>query len=222
MILCDLPYGTTACKWDIVIPFDLLWKEYKRITKEDGICCLFGTEPFSSSLRFSNLAYYKYDLIWDKGKRSNPLLAKKRPMSSHENISVFYDKSSRYNPQFSVGTPYKAPRTGGCHTNSIVGNNKSQGEFKQKDNNGYRYPLSIMKYSIHCGSKLHPTQKPTELLEYLIKTYTREGELVLDNCCGSGSTAIAAINTKRDYIMIEKEEKYFSITKERIKNHATI
>lgn len=113
MILCDLPYGTTACKWDVVIPFEPLWEQYKRIIKSGGVFCLFGAEPFSSLLRIINLKMYRYDLVWNKQKGSNPLLAKKRPMSSHENISVFYDKFGTYNPQYTVGTPYKAPRTGG-------------------------------------------------------------------------------------------------------------
>ena len=216
MILCDLPYGTTACKWDIVIPFEPLWEQYNRIIKSGGVFCLFGAEPFSSLLRISNLKMYRYDLVWNKQKGSNPLLAKKRPMSSHENISVFYDKFGTYNPQYTVGTPYKAPRTGGTHTNSIVGNNKEQGEFRQKDNDGFRYPLSILEYSIHCGSKLHPTQKPLSLCEYLIKTYTNEDDTVLDNCMGSGTTGVACKNLSRNFIGIELDPEYFKIAEKRI------
>ena len=214
MILCDLPYGKTACKWDTIIPFNLLWEQYERIIKDSGAIALFGSEPFSSYLRMSNIKQYKYDWVWDKGKGANPLLAKKQPMRSYENIMVF--NSGVYYPQMRKGTPYKAPRTGGAHTNSIVGNNKEQGGFKQKDNDGTRYPLAILPYSIHCGSKLHPTQKPVALLEYLIKTYTLEGETILDNCMGSGSTGVACVNTNRNFIGIEKEEKYFNIAKKRI------
>ena len=253
MILCDLPYGTTACKWDVVIPFnkyvqigekviyeqeyvfdkmksgvsykealedflsiskDGLWEQYKRIIKNRGAIVLFGSEPFSSYLRMSNIKQYRYDWVWDKGKGTNPFLAKKQPMRSYENIMVF--NSGVYYPQMREGTPYKGRRTGGAHTNSIVGNNKEQGDFKQKDNDGTRYPLAILPYSIHCGSKLHPTQKPVALLEYLIKTYTLEGETVLDNCMGSGSTGIACINTKRNFIGIEKDDKYFEIASKRI------
>ncbi|MCB0496283.1 MAG: site-specific DNA-methyltransferase [Cyclobacteriaceae bacterium] len=216
MILCDLPYGTTKCKWDTVIPFDSLWKLYKRCIKSGGVICLFGAEPFSSYLRLSNIKMYRYDLIWNKQKGSNPLLVKKRPMSSHENISIFYDKFGTYNPQLSEGKSYKAPRTGGTHTNSIVGNNKKQGDFKQKDNEGFRYPLSILPYSIHCGSKLHPTQKPLLLCEHLIKTYTNEGDTVLDNCMGSGTTGVACKNLNRNFIGIELDPEYFKIADKRI------
>ena len=220
MVLCDLPYGTTACKWDVVIPFEPLWEQYKRIIKDRGAIVLFGSEPFSSYLRMSNIKQYKYDWVWDKGKGANPYLAKKQPMRSYENIMVF--NSGVYYPQMREGTPYKGRRTGGAHTNSIVGNNKEQGGFKQKDNNGTRYPLAILPYSIHCGSKLHPTQKPVALLEYLIKTYTLEGETVLDNCMGSGSTGVACINTNRNFIGIEKfpvkknDPDYFGIASKRI------
>jgi len=216
MILCDLPYGITACKWDIVIPFESLWEHYNRIIKMGAVISLFGTEPFSSFLRLSNIKMYRYDLIWDKGKGSNPLLAKRRPMNSHENISIFFSQFRVYNPQFTIGKPYKAPRTGGTHTNSIIGNNKEQGDFRQKDNNGFRYPLSILPYSIHCGSKLHPTQKPVKLCEYLIKTYTNEGENVLDNCMGSGTTGVACKNLNRNFIGIELDPEYFKIAENRI------
>jgi site-specific DNA-methyltransferase (adenine-specific) len=220
MILCDLPYGTTKCAWDIIIPFDLLWEQYKRIIKDKGCIALFGQEPFSSYLRLSNIDWYKYDWIWDKGKGSNPLLAKKRPMASFEKISIF--NAGIYYPQMRVGKPYKAPRTGGAHTNSIIGNNKEQGDFRQKDNPGLYYPLSILPFSIHCGSKLHPTQKPVALLEYLIKTYTLEHELILDNTMGSGSTGVACINTNRDFIGIENDEKYFSIAQMRLEEEAAV
>jgi site-specific DNA-methyltransferase (adenine-specific) len=216
MVLCDPPYGTTACKWDVIIPFEPMWKELKRIIKDKGCIALFGSEPFSSKLRLSNLEDYKYDWIWNKGKGSNPLLSKKRPMSSFENISIF--NAGIYYPQMRKGKPYKAPRTGGNHTNSIIGNNEKQGEFRQKDNpEGEYFPLSILPFSIHCGSKLHPSQTPVDLFSYLINTYTKEGELILDFTAGSGTTAISCLQTKRNYILIEKDKSYFNIIKERIK-----
>lgn len=222
MILCDLPYGTTACPWDSVIPFDALWEQYDRLIKPKGAIALFGQEPFSSYLRLSNIKNYKYDWIWDKGKGSNPLLAKKRPMGSFEKISVF--NAGIYYPQMRVGKPYKAPRTGGNHSNRIIGNEKgSQGTFRQKDNpEGLYYPLSILPFSIHCGSKLHPTQKPVELLEYLIKTYTLEGETVLDNTMGSGSTGVACIHTNRNFIGHELDRKYFDIAKNRLEKEKVL
>jgi len=219
MILTDLPYGSTACAWDVIIPFDKLWEQYNRIIKPKGAIVLFGQEPFSSLLRMSNLANYKYDWIWDKGKGSNPLLAKKRPMSSFEKISVF--NAGIYYPQMRQGKPYKAPRTGGAHSNRIVGRKRSdeQGDFKQKDNTeGLYYPLSILPFSIHCGSKLHPTQKPVELLEYLIKTYTLEGETVLDSTMGSGSTGVACISTNRNFIGMELDKNYFDMALNRLES----
>jgi len=219
LVLTDPPYGTTACKWDSVIPFEPMWAQLKRVAKKNAAIVLFGNEPFSSYLRMSNIKQYKYDWVWDKGKGSNPFLAKKQPMRSYENIMVF--SSGVYYPQMRKGTPYKAPSTGGAHTNSIVGNNKKQGSFKQKDNDGTRYPLAILPYSIHCGSKLHPTQKPVALLEYLIRTYTQEGETVLDFTMGSGSTGVACVNTGRNFIGIELDEGYYNIAEKRIENART-
>mgnify|MGYP000870010325 CR=1 FL=1 len=152
--------------------------------------------------------------MWNKGKGSNPLLAKKQPMRSYELISIFNSKI--YYPQMRPGKPYKAPRTGGCRTNSIVGATKDKEGFQQKDNDGWYYPLAILDYSIHCGSKVHPTQKPTALLEYLIKTYTMESEMVLDFTMGSGSTGVACVNTNRKFIGIELEKKYYDIACQRI------
>lgn len=218
MILCDLPYGTTACKWDVVIPFEPLWEQYKRIIKKNGAIVLFGSQPFTSALVMSNPKMFKYEWVWDKGRGSNPLLSKKQPMKSHENVLVFSQSQTIYNPQMTEGKPYQIPKTGGNRTNRIT-NAKDNENFSQKTDPTKRFPLTIQKHSIHCGSKLHPTQKPVTLLEYLIKTYTNEGELVLDNCIGSGSTAIACINTKRKWIGMEKEEKYVEIAKERIRKH---
>lgn len=214
MILADLPYGTTACKWDVVIPFEPLWEQYNRVIKDRGCVALFGSEPFSSYLRMSNIKKYKYDWVWNKGKGSNPFLAKKQPMRSYELISIFNSKI--YYPQMRPGKPYKAPRTGGCRTNSIVGATKDKEGFQQKDNDGWYYPLAILDYSIHCGSKVHPTQKPVALLEYLIRAYTLEGETVLDNVMGSGSTGVACVNTNRDFIGIELDQHYYEVACKRI------
>lgn len=208
MILCDLPYGTTACSWDSVIPFKDLWKQYERIIKDNGAIALFGSEPFSTKLRSSNLKIYKYDWIWQKPKGSGFLSAKKRPLKNHEIISIFYKKQPTYNPQMTKGKPYK-------NKQGYIGEYlKSSTKRVETENHGTRYPVTVQPFKLNTG--LHPTQKPVELLEYLIKTYTNEGETVLDNCMGSGSTGVACINTNRNFIGIELEEKYFKIAKERI------
>ena len=210
MILCDLPYGTTVCKWDTIIPFDKLWEQYNRIIKDNGAIVLFGNEPFSSQLRLSNLKNYKYDWVWDKKRGSNFATVKIRPFNSFENIMVFYKKQPTYNPQMWKSTPYT------CNQ-GYVGEAKQTGLYRDNVitvNNGDRYPLTILSFSKETG--LHPTQKPVALLEYLIKTYTNEGDVVLDNCMGSGSTGVACVNTNRNFIGIELDENYFKIAKERI------
>ena len=217
MILADLPYGTTACKWDTIIPFEPLWEQYERVIKDNGAIVLFGSEPFSSHLRLSNLKRYKYDWIWEKAIGANPLLCKKQPMRYHENISVFYKKQCVYNPQMTIGKMRdKKPKTWGDKTDEIYGGALSNFKGKSNVNNLY-YPRSYQYFSnANQKDKLHPTQKPVELLEYLIKTYTNEGETVLDNVMGSGSTGVACINTNRNFIGIELDEDYFEIAKKRI------
>ena len=213
MILCDLPYGTTSQKWDVIIPFDKLWEQYERIIKNNGAIVLTGAEPFSSLLRTSNLKIYKYDWVWDKVKGTGYLNAKKQPMRNHEIVSVFYKEQCIYNPQKTFG-----------HNKKVSFRKKElQAEVYGKTNQDYlyesteRYPRSIQVFSTDTqNSSLHPTQKPVALFEYLIKTYTNEGDLVLDNCAGSFTTAIAALNTKRNYICMEKEQKYFEIGEKRI------
>lgn len=222
MILCDLPYGTSACKWDTVIPFEDLWREYERIIKDDGAIVLFGSEPFSSNLRMSNLKLYKYDWKWEKPSGANFLNFKYQPAKVHEDIMVFgkmatsYSKKGTmiYNPQMEEGKPYsqKSGKQKQDYGNSTV---RTPIEQVITENKGTRYPRSIQKFSLD-KDKLHPTQKPVALLEYLIKTYTNENDVVLDNCMGSGSTCIAAINTGRQYIGFELDEHYFEIAKERI------
>ena len=220
MILCDLPYGTTACKWDMIIPFEPLWKEYKRIIKDRGCIALFGSEPFSSHLRMSNIKNYKYDWIWNKNKGSNIMLAKKQPLKIHENISIF--NSNIYFPQkTSVIVKIRDKRKEKEYINRIDGAVTPKGPIKYSTDYdpSKKYPVSIQYFSNHREKEyvLHPTQKPVTLLEYLIKTYTLENETILDICMGSGSTGVACVNTNRNFIGIEKEENYFSISKKRIK-----
>ena len=211
MVLADLPYGTTACKWDTCIPFEPLWEQYKHIIKSNGAIALFGSEPFSSRLRMSNIKWYKFDFIWEKPQGVDPLLSAKRPLNNIECISVFYKKQPTYNPQFSDGKPYKTTRDKKervCEINSHT--------FRKTttENSGYRYPMRILKFGRQTG--LHPTQKPVALLEYLIRTYTNEGETVLDNVMGSGSTGVACVNTGRNFIGMELDPGYFEIAKRRI------
>lgn len=212
MILCDLPYGTTENKWDNVIDLELLWDGYRRIIKDNGAIVLFAQTPFDKVLGSSNLKMLRYEWIWEKHAPTGFLNAKKMPLKVHENILVFYKKLPIYNPQFTDGKPYTAKQ--GTHSSNYG---------KRKDNvvsinDGYRYPRDILKFK-HDKERLHPTQKPVELLEYLIKTYTNENMLVLDNCMGSGSTGIACLNTNRRFIGIELDKAYFQIAEDRIKNH---
>ena len=215
MILCDLPYGTTKCKWDDIIPFELLWKEYERIIKDNGAIVLTGSQPFTSALVMSNPKMFKYEIIWNKVTVSNPMLAKKQILKSHENILVFYKKQSTYNPQMEKG---KMWRRGGSNTTKSRALDIDMKRTYEDDKTDLKYPKSIQTFSNADNTKrVHPTQKPVPLFEYLIRTYTNEGETVLDNCLGSGTTAVACINTNRDFIGIEKEWDYCEIANERIK-----
>ena len=211
MIICDLPYGTTACKWDSIIPFEELWKGYCRIIKDDGAIILFGSEPFTSILICSQISLFRYDLIWDKQKGCDFLNANRKPLKSHENILVFYKKSPTYNKQYWYSTPYK--KINGNKKQSSVYHDSHDVDTESTD--GKRNPLSILSFP-RDGNRVHPTQKPVALLEYLIKTYTNEGETVLDNCMGSGSTGVACVNTNRRFIGIELDDKSFEIAKQRI------
>ncbi len=216
MILCDLPYGTTACKWDVVIPFEPLWEQYKRIIKDRGAIVLFGSEPFSSYLRMSNIKQYKYDWKWDKVIGSNFVHAKRMPLKVYEDIMIFNAKGV-YNPQMELRDKKNERKSG-----VVNGKNLVNVKFIQSDTKGkMKYPtnkieINRLEADLNSSKVLHPTQKPVALLEYLIKTYTLEGETVLDNCMGSGSTGIACINTNRNFIGIEKDDKYFEIAKKRI------
>ena len=216
MILCDLPYGTTRNKWDSIINLDLLWKQYVRIIKDNGAIILTAQTPFDKVLGCSNLEMLKYELIWEKSKATGFLNAKKIPLKAHENILIFYKQQPTYNPQMTKGEPYNKGFI------KAQNGNGTYGDFDAKlrlNESGDRFPRSVFyfKTSEAEGKVLHPTQKPVALFEYLIKTYTNEGEIVLDNCAGSFTTAIACINTNRKYICMEKEEKYFNIGEARIK-----
>ena len=223
MVLCDLPYGTTHCEWDKRIPFPPLWEQYKRVSKKNAAIVLFSSQPFTTDLINSNRKMFRYEIIWEKTLPTNFLNAKKQPLRNHENIVVFYRKVPTYQPIKRV-----VPRNdiGRKRTNSGAANqyNEFRNGSYQYTEDGTRFPTDVIKFSSWNGALFgktenatkHPTQKPVPLLEYLIKTYTNEGDLVLDNCMGSGSTGVACINTGRDFIGIEKDEKYFSIAQERI------
>jgi site-specific DNA-methyltransferase (adenine-specific) len=212
MILCDLPYGTTSCKWDIIIPFDKLWDHYKRIIKDNGAIILHSDSIFTAKLIMSNLNNYRYTLVWDKQRGVDFLNANVKPLKSHEDICVFYKHKPTYNKQYWYSKPYKKTLNG-----SLSDNYGFRKRHMSESEDGKRNPLSIISFP-KDSLRLHPTQKPVALLEYLIKTYTNKNELVLDNCMGSGSTGVAALNTNRRFIGIEKNEKYFEIAKNRIES----
>lgn len=241
MILCDLPYGTTACKWDIIIPFDKLWQQYERIIKDHGAIVLFGSQPFTSELIHSNIENFKYEWIWEKQKASNFMGAKYAPLKYHENICVFSYGNHIYNPQKyrvleleEIMTYDKKQMKHMLETrdydrfakidrrkttNNPISNKEHLGNFitriRNKDD-GTRYPKSVIKINKSINGNVHPTQKPVALLEYLIKTYTNENDVVLDNCMGSGSTGVACMNTNRKFIGFELDEGYYDIAKKRI------
>ena len=213
LILTDPPYGTTQCKWDSVIPFESMWKELKRITKDNGCIALFGSEPFSSYLRMSNIDDFKYDWVWQKSKSTNYLNSKKQPLRNNEIISIFYKKQCSYFPQMEEGEPYDK---GYALRNTDVYNKQKATLVKNVD--GLRFPKSIIyfKTAESEGKIVHPTQKPVALLEYLIKTYTNKNDTVLDFTMGSGSTGVASKKLNRDFIGIELDKVYFDIANERI------
>lgn len=227
MILCDLPYGITNCKWDSIIPLDLLWNQYNRIIKDGGVIALFGSEPFSSVLRISNLHNYKYDWYWIKNKPSGALTAKKQPMKAVETISIFYRGTPTYNPQMTERTVDELKRLSKKSVKTIGTDidNRKWGKSGNRNDNKLKYPRNVLNHkTVFNRSKektKHPTQKPVDLLEYLIKTYTNEDDVILDNCMGSGSTCVAAINTNRHYIGFEIEQEYFDISAERISKAKT-
>ena len=222
MVLCDPPYGMIGCKWDSILPFDQLWKNYFRVCKKNAAMVIFGAQPFSSLLVTSNIKMYKHEWIWKKNAGSNFAFVKYQPMKEHEEILVFCEGKLLYNPIMqeraeSGWKRQKAPITFNvCTTDNNMYSGIKNGVVTKKIG-PMRYPSSVQNFKRERG--LHPTQKPVALLEYLIKTYTNEGMTVLDNCMGSGSTGIACLNTNRKFIGIEKDEKYFEIAKKRIENH---
>ena len=213
MILCDLPYGITKNEWDIIIPFDKLWEHYNRIIKDNGAVVLFGSQPFTSLMITSNLKNFRYCLVWEKNKFSDFLNAKRKPMKTNEDIAIFYKKQPTYNPQYWYSTPYAR-----WNTQSAVDKQTNYGNHKEnfvESLDGKRLPTTVLKFN-RIERPKHPTQKPVDLLEWLIKTYSNEGELVLDNCMGVGSTGVACKNLKRSFIGIELNDVYFDIANESI------
>jgi site-specific DNA-methyltransferase (adenine-specific) len=201
-IICDLPYGTTDNQWDSIIPLDQLWAQYKRIIKKDGAIVLFAQCPFDKILGCSNLAWLKYEWIWEKEMGTGFLNAKYVPMKNHENILVFYQEHPTYNPLMRKGEPYK------CKKGSASTNYANKNTDVVTISNGERYPLTILRFD-RDRDAFHPTQKPVDLLRYLVKTYTNEGDTILDNCMGSGTTAVACIKEKRHFIGFELNKEYY-------------
>jgi site-specific DNA-methyltransferase (adenine-specific) len=219
-ICCDLPYGSTKNTWDVIIPFELLWGEYERIIKDNGCICLFGQDKFSAKLILSNEKMHKYNLIWDKGDRGSGFLnAKKMPLRNHEDILIFYKKPPTYNPQMTIGEPLHGMGKKYKLKNS---KNNNYGEFDSRKNpsaeragDTSKFPKSILRFN-KPHPPIHPTQKPVELIEWLIKTYSNEGDVVLDNTMGCGTTAVACVNTNRNFIGIELDEQYFNLCVNRV------
>ncbi|MEK6881978.1 MAG: site-specific DNA-methyltransferase [Nanoarchaeota archaeon] len=218
MILCDLPYGRTACEWDVVIPFDKLWREYNRICKENAAIVLFGSQPFTTDLINSNRNSFKYSLVWNKNVPTGMSAAKYRPMKYHEDILVFYKEHPIYNPVMKSRVGKKKE----CYKYDHYcgeSNHVKYAKIKKRYDPDFVQPSTVLDFKVvpNRNGKLHPTQKPIEICEYLIKTYTNEGNLVLDSCVGSGSTLVAAQNLNRQFIGIEKEQKYYEICLQRLK-----
>ena len=209
MILCDLPYGVTHNEWDAVIPTEPLFTQYKRVIKDDGAILLFAQMPFAARLVSAEPKLFRYEWVWHKTMPTGHLNARRMPLRAHENILVFYKRPPEYHPQMRPGKPYTSRSE---HRTS----NYNAQVATVTENDGTRYPIDVVTYSNNNRRSLHPTQKPVELLEYMIRTYTSEGDTVLDNCMGSGSTCVAAINTGRQYIGFEMDEGYFDIARRRI------
>ena len=216
MVLTDPPYGTTACKWDSIIPLEPMWEQLKRITKPNGAIVMTASQPFTSVLVCSNLKWFKYDWVWRKPKGTGHLNAKKQPMRDKEDILVFYSEHCTYNPQFTTGKPYK--NKAGKNHDANTSMTDSYGAYTnfRNDNDGKRYPKQVIDFGVVERGTFHPTQKPVALMEYLIKTYTNEGESVLDFTMGSGSTGVACMNAGRKFIGIELDPTYYGIACERV------
>lgn len=213
MILCDLPYGTTACKWDSVIPFEPLWSHYWRVLKPNGAVVLTASQPFTTALISSQIEKFRYCWVWEKTLGTNPMLTKKQPFKKHEDVCVFYRAQPTYNPQMEKGDPYRdSARASGLKALHL----DNPGQKKAIENTGTRYPSSVQKFSNGNNGNVHPTQKPVALMEYLIRTYTNEGETVLDNCMGSGTTGVACARAGRRFIGIERDPEFYRIACDRI------
>jgi site-specific DNA-methyltransferase (adenine-specific) len=220
MILCDLPYNTTACHWDKLIPFEPLWEQYKRIIKDNGAIVLTASQPFTSALVMSNIKMFKYEWIWEKNKATGHLDSKKKPMKAHENVLVFYSSLPKYNPQGLIEKDTPTVSKGNRGIKGVGSSGECYGlATKDALQTHTNYPRSVQKISVDMKAEFHPTQKPVALFEYLIRTYSNEGDLVLDNCAGSFTTAIASENLKRNWICIEKEAEYCAIGEKRIKEN---
>jgi site-specific DNA-methyltransferase (adenine-specific) len=216
MILCDLPYGTTACAWDSVIPFEPMWEQYNRIIKPNGAVVLTASQPFTTALIVSNMANFKYCWVWEKNFNTNFLHAKRMPLRRTEDVVVFYAKQATYNPQKTDGHVPTQSAKGA--SNGVLYHGRNLRNYQGGDTT--RYPTNLLRFpSVDPKKRVHPTQKPVSLFEYLIRTYTNPGELVLDNCMGSGTTAIACLNTGRNYIGFELDTEYHRAATERIRNH---
>jgi len=214
-IICDLPYGTTACKWDSVLPLDLLWEQYKRVIKEDGCIILTGSQPFTSVLTCSNLKWFKYEWIWKKTRYTGNLNATRMPLKAHESILIFAKGKTRYYPIKTDAPEHLIDRRKNVNPSVVKDGGAYNGSKRfiniRKKDDGTRYPISVQEFKNPNNNSLHPTQKPIALMEYLINTYTKEGDTVLDNCMGSGTTNLACIKLNRKSIGIEKEKQYFDI-----------
>ena len=222
MVLTDPPYGTTACKWDSVIPFEPMWEQLKRVTKKNGAIVMTASQPFTSALVMSNVKMFKYCWVWEKSKASNFLQAGYMPLKAHEDVVVFCDGKTTYNPQMVEGKPYSGEKRAGVKgsNSDVFGNNVPNPLFRRGSPDGLRKPRTVQYFKTpeSEGKTLHPTQKPVALMEYLIKTYTNEGETVLDFTMGSGTTGVACVNTNRTFIGIEQDENYYNISQKRIQD----
>lgn len=222
-IICDLPYQVTACKWDVMLPFDKLWEHYERIIKDNGAIILFGREPFTSMMIMSNLKLFRQKLTWLKTRPTNVMNAKKQFMNWTEDIVIFYKKLPVFNPQMRTDgkfTSAKIQRNNTDRSKGVFGKTGEKKDYVHESNGVFFYPKSVLEFSnVNQHKNIHPTQKPVELIEYLIKTYTNEDDLILDNTAGSMTTAIASINTNRRSICIEKDDNYFNLGKIRVENY---
>lgn len=218
-IICDPPYSITANEWDNILPFSKMWEQYERIIKNDGNIILFSSGLFTYKLALSNEKLFRYELIWKKSKCGSPFTAKYMPMKKHENILVFGKPAAKYNPQLIEGEPYKRN-----YTPHKVNNMKYGIKGVETDNKGTRHPSTILDFpqKWRRQDQLHPTQKPVELMEWLINSYSNEGDLILDNCCGCGTTCVAAVRTNRNFIGMEIEEKYYKIAVNRVENEKNV